>query len=389
MAEDGSLNMNILFHCWEYPPRGSGIGRYVYYMTRALREAGHYTVVVTSHGDEGPSTEVLDHGMVYRLYRYEEIGRDHIAQLVMTKALEHEVDWIEGADHLGESSVLLQHKLRPPVVIKAHYNDVVKCARYAQAHYRWQKFFIDAACWRDRNRLKRERKSLEQADILIAPSRRILDEMKSQGLPLSARQGVVPNPITPLPDWINKEAPVPTLLLVGRIDIGKGIDCLPQLVDILSPQFPELRIEIAGEDSYARLLGSTKRWLLREAGHRGVHFHFLGHLGSDELDEAYRRAWVVIVPSHWDTFPTVVLEAMVRGKAIVSSPNGGMPEMLADTSCVVADPTGPEFADAIAVFLADQEQRKKAGCSGLSRAKTKYSFDCVADTYLDFIKTNL
>ncbi len=381
--------MRILFHCWEYPPRGSGIGRYIYYMTLALQKAGHYTVVVTSHGDEGASKEMLDRGVVYRAYRNDEIGKVHIAQLVLTKAREHGVDWIEGVDHLGESSLLLQLKPRPPIVIKAHYNDVVKCARFAQAHYRWQKIFINAACCRDHHRLKRERDSLRYADILLTPSKRILEEMRNQELQLSPKTAVIPNPISLLPEWVNDEAQDPTLLLVGRIDIGKGIEYLPKLVDVLSLKFPGLRVEIAGDDSYARFLGSTKHWLEKKAGYRAKYFRFLGQLSPSELDEAYRRAWVVIVPSLWDTFPTVVLEAMVRGKAMVASPNGGMPEMLAGTSCVVADPAGGEFADAVAVFLSDPGQRQKAGASALSRAIIKYSCDSVSATYINFIKANL
>jgi glycosyltransferase involved in cell wall biosynthesis len=297
------------------------------------------------------------------------------------------VDWIEGAEHLGESALLLDRKSRPPVVIKAHYNDVLKYARYAQAHYRWQKLLIDLACWRDRDRLKREQYSLENGDVLTTPCARILKEMESQGLRLPARRYVVPNPITLINDWTNQEVPNPTLLLVGRIDIGKGIEYLPPLLDALTLTFPNLCLEIAGEDCYARFIGSTKRWLLRKLGKRSKYVKFLGMMSPAALDEAYRRAWVVIVPSRWDTFPTVVLEAMIRGKAIVASPHGGMPEMLSETECVVADPGRPEFSQAVVAFVSDPAKRKRAGASALKKASLSYNPKNIVSEYLAILNS--
>lgn len=374
--------MNILFHCWEYPPRGSGISRYVYHMARALRESGHFTVVVTSHGTEGPAKEAMDNGIIYRAYSIEDIGKKSIVELVLRKANEHCVDWIEGTEHLGETALLLERSLRPPVVIKSHYNDVLKRARYAQAYYPWQKILIDLACWRDRKRLRRERDSMERADILIAATDRVLRETENQGLRLPERRFVVPNPITPVSGWFKKEDPVPTIVLIGRIDIGKGIEYLPKILDSLTPQFPNLRIEIVGGDSYARVIGSTRQWLLRKLGSRSRHVRFLGTVSHNELDEVYRRAWVVIVPSRWDTFPTVVLEAMIRGKAIVASPHGGMPEMLSGTQGVIADPSTPDFPEAVADLLADPAKRKRAGESALEKAQNDYDPKKIASDYI-------
>ena len=379
--------MNILFHCWEYPPRGSGIGRYVFHMAKALREAGCFTVIVTSHGEEGPSETLLEHGIVYRVYPEQDIGKSELAELILKITKKHNIDWIEGADHLGESSHILAVRHRPPVVVKTHYNDVLNVARYAHVHYPWQKPLIDIACLRERKRLERERYSLAHADLLIAPSERILEEMRKQRVPLAARQAVVPNPISPVTDWRNREADYPTLLLVGRIDIGKGIEYLPGMIRELRTQFPEISVEIAGQDGYARFLGSTKAWLENRMGDCKDSVKFLGVLDQHALDEAYSRAWVVIIPSNWDTFPTVALEAMIRGKAIVASPHGGMPEMLAGTSCRIADPASLDFCKAVADFLADKPLRDTAGGSAQVRAGSVYAPERIAGTHLQTLRS--
>ena len=173
--------MRVLFFCWEFPPRGSGIGSYVAQMSRALTDAGHTVVVATSSGDGLPAREETPCGIIHRCYACEEIGtpvvRDHILHLTR----EYAVDLVEGVDRLGESASLLREHNRPPVLIKCHYNDVLAAPRYAQAGYAWQRLAIDVACWRVRDRIARERGSIEGADMLVTPCRRMLQEVEQNG----------------------------------------------------------------------------------------------------------------------------------------------------------------------------------------------------------------
>lgn len=368
---------------WEFPPNGSGIGRYVAEMSRALVGQGHRVVVVTSRADGCFEEEVLGEGLlVLRKFDRNELRSNRVTKLALEVASQHRIDWIEVADHWGEGATILRHRKRPPVVVKMHYNDVLKVPRYAQAWYGWQKVMIDLACLRQWQSIRAERYSLTRADMLIAPCQRILDEAKRQGLPLPGKTAVVPNPIRVKKDWLNEEAEAPTLLLVGRIDVGKGVPYLKQIIRALIGEFPELRVELAGGDNYARGLGSVKKWLIRHLGDLGRHVHFLGVLDERAMDEAYRRAWAVIVPSRWDTFPQVVLEAMARGKPIVASPNGGMPEMLAGTDCLVVDPESKEFADAIRKLLVSRQVRLNAGRSAFAQAGTIFDPNRIADEYI-------
>lgn len=379
--------VNILMHSWEFPPNGSGIGRYVAEMSRALAGQGHRVVVVTNRADGCPEEEVLGEGLlVLRKFNRSELRSNRVAELALEIAKQHQIDWIEVADHWGEGATILRHRKRPPVVVKMHYNDVLKVPRYAQAWYGWQNVMIDLACLRQWRSIGAERYSLTRADMLIAPCLRILDEAKRQGLPLPGKTAVVPNPIRIKKDWLNEEAEAPTLLLVGRIDVGKGVPYLKQIIRELIGEFPGLRVELAGGDNYARGLGSVKKWLIRYLGDLGRHVHFLGVLDERAMDEAYRRAWAVIVPSRWDTFPQVVLEAMARGKPIVASPNGGMPEMLTGTQNVVVDLESNDLAHELARLLRDASIRKLAGESGHERVRKYFAPDLIAGKYVATIQ---
>ena len=381
--------MKILFFCWEYPPQGSGIGRYVAEMSSALRANGHYTVVVTSRSLKTAEQENIESGIIYRIFDRTELRSNKLAQQVLEIARRHKVDWIEGADHWGECEPLLRLRNRPPMVIKMHYNDVLLKCRYAQAWYLWQRLMIDLACLRQWRSIRAERYSLGQADILLACCQRSFSEAQDQGIQLPRQTAVIPNPIRPLTTWINEEAHQPTLLLVGRIDIGKGLPYIRPLLENLMPVFPELTLEIAGCDSYARGLGSIRNWFLNELGPLRGHVRLLGGLNREALDNAYRRAWVVIVPSRWDTFPQVVLESMVRGKPIVASQHGGMPEMLDKIPNTIADPATTAFADTVQHLINSPSERKTCGEQVQKRANGVYSPKQVADQYIQTLASKI
>jgi glycosyltransferase involved in cell wall biosynthesis len=381
--------MNILFHCWEYPPRGSGIGRYVYYMSKALRDAGHTTVIVTSAGDGLPEQEEMDNGIIYRAYDYADIGKSAVADTLADVCRRHSIDIVEGVDHLGETTGFLERTGRPPVMVKCHYSDAVRSVRYAQGAYFCQKLTINVACLRDSDRIRRERRSIRNADILCACSRKLADNIRDEGLCGEKDIGVLSNPIEVPGDWESDEGPTPIVLLVGRVDFGKGIQYLPRILGRLVEAYPDAMLEIAGGDSYARGIGSTEKWLRRKLGDLISKARFLSHIGPGQLDKAYQRAWVVIVPSRWDTFPTSVLEAMARKKAVIGSPNGGIPEMLEGTQCPVADPASEEFDKVLIALISNEESRHNAGLSGHKKAVRKYAPEVMAERYLKYVESKL
>lgn len=374
--------MNILFYNWEYPPQGSGIGRYNELLTKALRSSGHFCVIVTSAARGCPQIEKIENGIICRVCAKEAMGTPETAQQALALAQHHRIHLIEGADHLGHCAALLRETNRPPVCVKLHYNDVLHDLRYAQAAYFWQRPLIWLACVRQRQRLIAERFSIETADFVTAPSQAILDRARAQGLRLPVSAAVLPNPVDLPKFWQNAEANRPTLLLVSRVDFGKGIQYLPSLLQKVRQRFPSAVLEIAGADSSVKGMPSLLRWLTSRI--EGEMFSYLGVLSREALDEAYRRAWVVLSPSRWDTFPNSVLEAMARSKAVTASPFGGAQEMLSGTENPVARPDSSAFAEAACQLIADGELRRRAGVQGRSKAELEYAPGKTAKDYVQF-----
>lgn len=381
-----SPRYRILHWCWEYPPTGSGIGQYMQSIAAGLRALGHYTVIVTSRAEGLPEAEDLGNGKLLRIYDRSDIGKKWLTSKVLEISEAERIDLIEAAEHFGEAGLLLRQKKRPPVMINCRYNDVLRQARYSQAHYSWQKVMIQLARLRQWKLHVRERYSIEQADLLAAPSRIMMDGLKKQGVKIPPKTEVLPKPLIPLDGWENREAERPTVLMLGRIDIGKGAGFLPAMIRRVKEMCPDVLFEIAGGGSYARILGDCRDWLERQLAQEKESVVFTGQLDRERVDEAYRRAWVVIVPSKWDTSPTTVLEAMQRRKPVVASPFGGMPEYLEGTFNRIEDPHTPAFADAVVSFLRDKEKRTRAGKSGEEKSRKYFLPEVCAEKYIAFIE---
>lgn len=379
--------MKVLFYSWEYPPNGSGVASYVRNMSQALILAGHHVVVFTGKA-EGYDDDSNDGGVrVLRRYDRCEVGAPKVADMVFALAKSDNVDLIEGADHLGECAELMRMSGRPPIMIKLHSCNAVDVLVRSQILYAWQNIMVQASLFRCRAQRRREQKCITDADIAVAPSQRLCDEIVKQGLRKNVH--VLPNPCPVDSQTLVGEGSQPNILFVGRLDIGKGIHYLHDIMRSVLQKHPDATLTIAGSDSYARGLGSLKKWLSRRMDSSLSSVRFLGHVAPEELAEAYRKCWVVVVPSRWDNFPGSVLEAMAVSKPVVASPNGGMPEMLKDTGCIIADPASHQFAAGISAFLSDRELRETVGAKAAARVSTEYAPKKIASEYVTLVEKHL
>ena len=380
--------MKILFHSWEFGPGAGGIGQYLYQMARSICEYGHSVVVVAGRNGSSPKHVEGEAGIVYRVYDRKEVRSRRIGDLVLTIATKHKVDVIEGTDHWGECARIIDALDRPPVVIKYHSCQYLNNLRVASEMFLWQKFTIALALLRSWGQVCAEKKCIQQADASIAPSKKIIQELLKQGAKLPARRTLIPNMLSHIPVLsAYEEADVPSLLFVGRIEGLKGIQYLPYILGQVIKKYPDTVLEIAGGDQYARGLGSLKEWLKRRMGSLVSNVRFLGPLPPKELDMAYRRCWLFVYPTKWDNFPMALLEAMSYARPVVTTPNGGMPEMLEGTDAPVCDPASPEFGEKVIELIGDAALRRKIGLACRERVLTKYMPQQIIPKYIEFMES--
>jgi glycosyltransferase involved in cell wall biosynthesis len=205
------------------------------------------------------------------------------------------------------------------------------------------------------------------ADVHVAISRGLARYLaESEGFDESAFEivhyGIVAGPPPPAPPA------EPRLAIVGRlIPIKAHVVLLEALVRVRE-QVPGVTLEVAGDGPLdADLRAAVSRLGLGDA------VSFLGRVAP--AAPVFERAAVVVVPSRGEGFGMVALEAMERGRAVVASDVGGLPEIVeAGVTGIVVPPDDPEALAAALVELARDPVRAAAlGAAGRKRALAAFS----------------
>jgi glycosyltransferase involved in cell wall biosynthesis len=155
----------------------------------------------------------------------------------------------------------------------------------------------------------------------------------------------------------------PRLLAVGRLIPIKGLDTLLRAVAAARTEVPGLTLELAGA-------GSEEADLRRLAAELGLDepVRFLGPVTP--IGPAYERALAVVVPSRGEGFGMVALEAMERGRAVVASRVGGLPELVVpgETGLLVPPDDLEALRAALVMVASDPAHAAEMGAAGRRRA---------------------
>jgi glycosyltransferase involved in cell wall biosynthesis len=158
----------------------------------------------------------------------------------------------------------------------------------------------------------------------------------------------------------------------------KGIRFLLEAAAQLKPQFPELKIVLAGD-------GFEKPALIRLAQELGIgeDVTFLGWVPNAELPPYYRAAAVSVIPSLEEGFGIPAAEAMGCEVAVVASDAGGLPEVVENgvTGLVVPRGDSAALAQAIGSLLTDPQRRRQMGEAGRARALRLFDWDRTAEQF--------
>lgn len=181
------------------------------------------------------------------------------------------------------------------------------------------------------------------------------------------------------------------ILYVGRIEPLKGIDTLLRAMALLARRYPEqlskICVSIIGGDpsqgEEAENAELTRLQELRaELGIGGL-VTFLGAKDQDTLQYYYSAAEMVIVPSHYESFGMVALEAMACGTPVIASEVGGLAFVVRDgvTGFHVPQRDPEALAAKIELLLSDEILRLLLGRRAACWAES-YGWPVIADRLL-------
>jgi D-inositol-3-phosphate glycosyltransferase len=177
------------------------------------------------------------------------------------------------------------------------------------------------------------------------------------------------------------------LLFVGRIEPLKGLDTLLRAIAKMTrkgimQQCPHYLTVIGGEpDAPAEKMESEMARVQKLADELGVAdlVIFRGKQAQDTLPYYYSAAQVVIVPSHYESFGMVALEAMACGTVVVASQVGGLAYLVQDgvTGYFVPDGDADVLANCLTTLIQDEKLRCKIGDQARLAAQA-YEWDKIA-----------
>jgi glycogen synthase len=327
--------MRVLLISWEYPPViEGGLGRHVRKLSEQLVRDGVEMHVLTRGGGRLPA-EADQHGVIVHRVREPPFPKDATAFVRWVEAMNghmharaaelcdrFEFDLVHSHDWLvAGAASRAAREIDRPWLVTVHATEYGRHQGWVQNH---PQSHIHAA----------ERAMVRRADHVITCSRYMRVHVANVF-------GVRPSKITAIPNGVDPrdlepiEADLPALrahyadpdgllvLLVGRLVYEKGFHLA---LDALAPILRRrggVRFVVAGT-------GTAEAELKRQARQLGLADHgvFLGWIGDDMLHSLYRVCDLCIVPSIYEPFGLVALEAMASGCLCVVADTGGLREVV-------------------------------------------------------------
>ncbi len=174
-----------------------------------------------------------------------------------------------------------------------------------------------------------------------------------------------------------------TVGIISRLNREKGVEYLLGAIKIAQEFIPELELIVIGD-------GPEKKnliWLAKEL-QLNHQVKFVGY--QEKVIDWIDSFDVLVLPTtKKEAFGLVLLEAMARGKPIIATKVGGIPEVILDqkTGLLVKPQSGEEIANALIYLFNHPETRDFLGQNGRERVSKHFTLDRMTEDYYQFLKS--
>jgi glycogen(starch) synthase len=372
---------------WEYPPGAAGgIAAHVHGLATAMAAAGHEVVLVTRAVPTAPADEVLGGVRVLR------------AEVDMPWLPDDEVARTASANHALVARTTALDDWRPDVV---HAHDWrVGWAADVLAQL-WDRPLVTTLHGTERGRHGGHLPPGTPTDVnavewwLAFRSRRVIASTKLMMREITGGFELDPAVVQRIPNGIDAtwwqasddvalEGPLgtaqPLVLTWGRVQYEKGFQTLARAIGSLRSRVPGIQCVIAGRGSYLPELQSQV-----DVERLGDVVHLPGFVVDEELRAAIHRAACVVIPSLYEPFGIVALEALAGGAPLIVADTGGLAELVGGSgSALLFEPgNANELADRIELLVTDPELAASMQRKGAELLRATYSWDAIAARTID------
>ena len=158
-------------------------------------------------------------------------------------------------------------------------------------------------------------------------------------------------PPAPLPER-------PTALFVGVLERYKAVDVLADAWRLAAPRVPGAELRLVGRGTLAEVPARLVAELPKQTRWTEV-------LPTAEVAQALDEATVLVLPSRSEGLGRVIVEAFCRGRGVVASRVGGIPDLVTDgeDGLLVPPEDAAALADALVAVLSDRELAQRLGAA--------------------------
>ncbi len=326
--------MRVLILSWEYPPLiEGGLARHVRKLAENLVAHDVDVHVIARGREEDPVEEELDGVMVHRVREPErprDLGEfvawvEHMNADMLAVGVDvgdrYDFDVVHGHDWLVASAGdHLAKRFRTPLVVTIHATEYGRHQGWVDKH---PQSYIHGT----------ERWMANRAERVITCSAYMREHVSDiygldEGRVAVIPNGIDPSELVPVDDLDTLRSSFATpdqklVLLVGRLVYEKGFQLALEALPGLIERVGDVRFIIAGS-------GTAETELREQANALGLDEHgtFLGWIGDDVLHSLYRISDLCVIPSIYEPFGLVALEAMASGCPCLVADTGGLREVV-------------------------------------------------------------
>jgi glycosyltransferase involved in cell wall biosynthesis len=171
------------------------------------------------------------------------------------------------------------------------------------------------------------------------------------------------------------------ILFIGRITKKKGLDILIESFSVISKDYPDIKLIIAGPDNE-----NYKRELIPLINKLGVSKNILfpGMIEGNVKEEAYKKALMFILPSYSENFGMTVAEAMNAGAPVIISDRVGIYPLVEKYEAgIIVPPKVEDLVYAIEVLLNDREKRREIVRNGARLVNEEFNINNVSKKFIE------
>lgn len=342
--------MHLLLVTYEFPPfmATGGIGSYMYHLAHVIAGKGHQVVVFSATQSHTELTVLNKKDYINYLIPAANtvVFRTEVLKVFESYIQKYPVDVIESPE-VGACALLVKEAYPfIPLVVKMHtpgvlitkisntYQSVFSKLRYVAGAFLRGRF--DLGFWSkvDLNKESNpEYQICQLADHLLSPSVALKNWVVHYWKLPEKKIKILPNPITAgeqLFSFPISNRPL-TICFIGKLTVLKGMIAFARAIKEILLRHTDYKVIIVGRDeALSDAVPSMKAWLLNQLETVKNRVLITGAVEKEKVLEILSQSRVCVVPSLWENYPNVVLEAMAAGCAVAAANRGGIPEIIKD-----------------------------------------------------------